>query len=231
MRAPSHWKRILAEFLAIFAGVVLGLLADDWREARQDRERESFALQEILADLKGDSAELASFDRQARDWNSAGLWVAKHRGVSVPADSVVNAIRPVYFTYVYRPQHAAYVGLRDAGELDLIRDRALRRQLVDYFETQQPYAESLYQRTNEMYFDAGKATRAYFRLTVTADAQSLRGDTGLELLRPWLDASRDQEFTAAVIMLGVGGATVALRLPDVRKANASLMAAIAEHIR
>ncbi len=137
--ASSHWKKIGAEFLAIFAGVVLGLLANSWRQTRQDRVQESFALHEMVADLQADSAELAAVDQRARQWDSAGLWVARHRGVAVPGDSAVTAVGPLFHIYVYRPQRAAYVGLRDAAELGLVRDRALRRQVVDYFETQQAY--------------------------------------------------------------------------------------------
>ena len=151
----SHWKKIGAEFLAIFAGVVLGLLANSWRQAHEDRVQESFALQEMVADLQADSAELAAIDRRARQWDSAGLWVARHRGVAVPGDSAVKAVAPLFHTFVYRPQRAAYVGLRDAAELGLVRDRALRRQVVDYFETQQAYVESLYQGVGKIILRSG----------------------------------------------------------------------------
>jgi len=227
----SHWKRVVAEFLAIFAGVVLGLLADDWRGTRQDKERESFALEEILADLQGDSAELASVERRARLWDTAGLWVAKHRGVSLSPDSAVKAVRPLAFYTVYRPQRAAYVGLRDAAELDLIRDQVLRRQIVDYFETQQPYIESLYGDTSELYWEVTVSSRRSFSVTVPPDAESLRDRVSWELLRPWAEASNDQQFAGAAITLGVAGATVALRTPSVREANAALSAAIAQYLR
>ena len=224
----SHWKKIGAEFLAIFAGVVLGLLANSWRQAHEDRVQESFALQEMVADLQADSAELAAIDRRARQWDSAGLWVARHRGVAVPGDSAVKAVAPLFHTFVYRPQRAAYVGLRDAAELGLVRDRALRRQVVDYFETQQAYVESLYQGVGKIFSEAEVATRRYFRLTVPTGARSLRDHTSFELLRPWAEASKDQEFTAALVWLGVAGATEALRFQPVRKANAALLKAIRE---
>ena len=172
VNASSHWKKIVAEFLAIFTGVVLGLLANNWRQTRQDRVQESFALQEIVSDLQADSAEL-----------------------------------------------------------DLIRNRALRRQVVDYFETQQPYVESVYQMVNESFSEAEVATRPYFRLRVPPDARSLRDHTSFELLRPWAEASNDQEFTAAIIWLGVGGATEVLRFQPVRKANAALLTAIREDLQ
>ena len=38
------WKRVTAEFLAIFAGVSLSLVADDWRQARVDAAREETLL-------------------------------------------------------------------------------------------------------------------------------------------------------------------------------------------
>lgn len=151
--------------------------------------------------------------------------------MAVPEDSAVKAVAPLFHIYVYRPQRAAYVGLRDAAELDLIRDRALRRQVVDYFETQQPYVEYLSQMVRESFSEAEVATRPYFRVSVPPGARSLRDHTSFELLRPWAEASKDQAFTATVIWLGVAGATEALRFQPVRKANAALLTAIREDIQ
>ncbi len=48
------WKRLIAEFVAITAGVFLGLLADDYRDFRMDRESEKEYLQLLAEDLNRD---------------------------------------------------------------------------------------------------------------------------------------------------------------------------------
>ena len=48
--------RALAEGFAIFAGVLLALVADDWRETRSDRREARESLAVVMADLESDSA-------------------------------------------------------------------------------------------------------------------------------------------------------------------------------
>jgi len=48
------WKRLAAEFVAIIVAVYLGLLADNYREYRLDKVRESEYLDLLATDLDSD---------------------------------------------------------------------------------------------------------------------------------------------------------------------------------
>lgn len=106
----------------ISADIFFGLLADEWRDGRDDANREQVALRDITADLRSDSAELATFLRAARGWDAAAVWVAKHEGRAEDRDSVSIRIRPLFNFVSFRPQPAASASVRDAGDLRLISD-------------------------------------------------------------------------------------------------------------
>ena len=64
-RTAIPWFRVGVEFLVIFAGITLSLLADDWRQERGERALEDIALREIAADLAADMSELEGLQRSS----------------------------------------------------------------------------------------------------------------------------------------------------------------------
>lgn len=231
MKPSIPWQRLTAEFLVIFAGVVLGLLADDWRQDREDRDRERIALAEILADLEQDSVTLAAMGRRAEAWNEAGLWVTRNQGASINPDSAVARIRPVFRFTVFRPQRAAFVGLRDSAELDLIRSRELRRLIVEYYESTQPYIEALATGAMTPFAAAQQASIPYVRFGVGDHSESLVQGLRVSLRGSWASLSSDPQFTGPLIQLGLTGSNLARRIPSALQTNGELRSAIRGYSR
>ena len=152
---------------------------------------------------------------------------------AVAGDSAVRAVAPLFQIYVYRPQRAAVTsgyGTRRSWASSVI-ERCVARWWTTS-RTQQAYVESLYQWVDKSSLRCRSGdTEPYFRLSAPTGARSLRDHTSFELLRPWAEASKDQEFTAALVWLGVAGATEALSFQPVRKANAALLKAIREDVQ
>src|SRR4051794_24731588 len=58
-KAPGHGIRhYLFEFLMLFLAVFCGFLADNYRESLVNREKERHYLQNMIVDLKADTADL-----------------------------------------------------------------------------------------------------------------------------------------------------------------------------
>ena len=131
--------RVLAEFVIIFLGVTLGLLADDWRQTRGDLEAERLALGELLVDLDADSVELEVLRARGQSWDRGALWVLTSPEAGIPSDTIGSRVRRLMLITYMQQVRSTYVGLVGAGRLGLIRDAALRRQIVDYYEVDQPY--------------------------------------------------------------------------------------------
>ena len=67
--------RWLAEATAIFMGVTLGFLADDYRDYLNDRDQERQALGQLLQDLELDSADVYPMLAQSQWIGQATRWV------------------------------------------------------------------------------------------------------------------------------------------------------------
>jgi hypothetical protein len=132
------WKRIEAEFLAITAGISLGLLGDDYRQYRNDRQAEQESLQLLAQDLERDLDRLMF----TRGWlelqaNAAVLLRCAATGVPIPQDSLESTVATLAFTATYDRQQTPFLSPRDGGDLRLIQESQLRSDLTDYHEISQ----------------------------------------------------------------------------------------------
>ena len=227
------WKRASVEFLVIFIGITLSLIADDWRQSQEEMRREKSALTEMLADLQADSVDLASMLGSAQRWDQGAVWLLKNAETwDLPEDSVRAGIRPLFFSSLYQPLRSAYTGLRSSGQLWLIRDEDIRRLVVNYYEVSQPYMLQFTEAAGPYYqMPFLEASRESNFFTDDSAATSLRAESGrLELRKPWGEIAGDPVFFSTVTSLGLFGATFALRIPGVLEKNGDLRREIREYL-
>lgn len=129
----EHWPRLIAEFVVIFLSVILALLADDWRDYRQDRADERANLELIVADIREDGENLRAYARQleARD-DDAVRFLRLLDDPAASTDSLWVLMRRITRDYNHRPVTSAFDGLREAGRLELIQDAELRARILNY---------------------------------------------------------------------------------------------------
>ena len=132
-----NWFTVLFEIMIVVLGVFLGLQANNWNEARADRERSEQYVSRVRADLVADMTELQRHREfwgqvtqegyaairyaETGDMNGATAWTTLR--------SFLHASQAWQFTFV----DATYSELRSAGELGLIPDPDLRKALADYY--------------------------------------------------------------------------------------------------
>ena len=226
-----HWPRVLAEFFAILAGVTLALLADDWREYRNDRVDEGLALEEIAADLEADSVHLALLFEKAQATDQSVLWLLRHLEEDLPEDSVMARYAPLHYFRSYAPVRSGYDGLMDSGRLPIIRDHSLRRQIVDYDEVEQP--------STVFYFDWYMHTYEYLRDTAAPHlrmvpdpvGESFRASFEFHFVRPWSEVSSDYSHVYRIEMMGHLMSAFAYRLGPTIGANSELRRLILGSLR
>jgi hypothetical protein len=226
------WTRIIAEFIAILAGVTVALLADDWRAYRSDRDSERAALEEILRDLEADSAELVSQRRRMRLQNEAALWAQANFGADVPEDSALIHYSRLFTYALYQPVRSGYLGLRDSGDLTLILDRDLRQGVVHYYEVTQPYMlqfDSRYWPTRDAFVEV--ATRDVLLVGDTSAKEIFPSGFGYELRRPWREFSRDFEFRNRLMHFGAYASNWGVRIGQVLERNRELRDRVTEYLR
>lgn len=136
------FKRPLAEFVAIFAGVTLSLLADDWRQSRDDARDEVAALELIHADLVRDTVEFSFALGPVRGHERSTVWLLQRwDDPAVPTDSLMAALRSYVIYNSYDFQNAAYSSLKESNRLAVISNNSLRADVVHYFDKRQINSE------------------------------------------------------------------------------------------
>jgi len=226
------WIRLLAEFAVIFLGVTLSLLADDWRQSRTELEIERQALQGLLVDLETESVALDSLRSQVMLHDHAAMWLYQRLGDSgVDADSVTDQLGATHGFDILNVQRASYTGLLSTGQLGVIRDEALRRRIISYYEDLHPEVLGFY----DIYFrDAWYPFRELagydYQWVYDEDAERFEGRSSSRLLRDWSDISSDPAFVYRLREVGVVAGVLSRLAFGALAQNDSLRVAIRGHL-
>lgn len=136
--SPIPWKRLAAEFIAITVAVYLGLLADNYREHKSDKVRESEYLALLATDLDGD-LETLEYTRQGikRQAEAAELIHSVVAGQNATIVDLEKAFSQLFLTWTYEQQRPTYLALRNGLGLHIISNNETRSALTKYYEVDQ----------------------------------------------------------------------------------------------
>jgi hypothetical protein len=137
----QNWITVVLELVVVVAGIFLGLQADAWNEARNDRIRERAHLEQIYADAVFNAeqlAQIAEHHAELADGLIFAIGVVK-RGEIRPDE--VERFKWAILTMLQYPPAAINTGGYDtliaSGDFSVLRDSELRSRLVrmhSYFE-------------------------------------------------------------------------------------------------
>lgn len=117
-------------------GVLIALAADSWREERKDERTEEQYLSSLLEDLESDFAELDRAGGQAQTAAAGArtvLEVLEGRAQPLPGDSLAYAVERAGFLYFPAYFPFTFDELLNTGNLRIIRDPELRREIAAYY--------------------------------------------------------------------------------------------------
>lgn len=230
----SHtwWRRPVAEFLAIFAGVSLSLLADDWRDHRADARAELAAFHMIAEDLVRDSTEIERALRPATLYQAPALWAIAHwDDPDLDVEEFARRLFPLSDFNPYRPQSAAYSGLKESGGLDLIQNDTLRNAMVEYFDYTQTQLVNYIDWTNQAYRDFFGRMSQYALLPQPSSPDRAYPWAGPWRLRAaWPEIHRDTELANLIQFMGAWGYIAEVRRISALEANLTLRTQIAQEL-
>jgi len=186
-------KRAVINFLAIFLGVSLSFLAEDWRDDLNEVEDGLRSLRGILADIDQDlpaAQNLAVADSIAIQW---GLWLHRNwERTDLPRDSVDRALQAHHTGAPYTPVRSEYESAKYAGRLQYLENQDLRQQITRLYESTQPFLVHVYDLRTDFTLEVWRLLRPYesYRTTfagggtvpavhLEADWSELRSNTSL----------------------------------------------------
>lgn len=137
MAKPSRHRlgRYGVELLVVFLGVWLGLMAETYREFRNDREREQAALRGLVSDLAQNRSDVVGNLGRAERSRDATYWLLSRADFAgVPADTLSYHLCRLQQISGLNANSATYSSLRSAGQLGLIQSTGLRDGLTGLYE-------------------------------------------------------------------------------------------------
>jgi hypothetical protein len=153
---PQAILGALGEIAVIVIGILIALAVDRWKEARSERRLEREYLEGLERDLRQDSTRLSDYcDEVTTALAEAENLLEVLRGTAEPAgDSfggqlirTANGNEPIYSL-------TAYTEL-SSGNLRLIRNDALRHQIVEYYSAILTGERARSRTTPQLWYDTG----------------------------------------------------------------------------
>jgi hypothetical protein len=134
----QDWFPVLIELAVVVVGILIALQVDNWNQARKDRAREQVYLERLARDIARDRATLE--DAVARIGGWAGYVDDLFAIMDDPALAAkdpcgfVRMIGEAAFTYYPVLSRHTFHEITSSGNLDLIRDDALKDTLGRYYD-------------------------------------------------------------------------------------------------
>jgi len=142
MRALRHFRKGLilsylpvyaGELIIIFLGITLSWWFEEWRQDKQERQRESLHLSNLRSNLETDSAtisiELSDMKESLRRLKA--LEKAIDTGTT---DSLGHYVRSMILVAEFHPNDSEFEVIKSTGEIGLILDDTLRRDIMTLYE-------------------------------------------------------------------------------------------------
>lgn len=225
-------RRFLFEFLAIFAGVTLGLLADDWRQRRDDAREAGEALALIHDDLVADSLLMHDMRGHLENHKLATHWLQQHwHDPFVELDSIGQVFRTYLFVNEPKVRRTAYESLKDGRRLALIRDDSLRILILDYYENAQTemrfYADYHY-RNRQAFFEGAFMDHALVRPGGEQGEVIPVAPGPFELTSSWTEIAADNRVYNQATYMGMAADLAVQYIDQAQEANVALRRSILE---
>jgi hypothetical protein len=230
----QNWFAVAIDFVIVVIGVFIGIQVSNWNEARGDRAKEALYLSELIEDLSADLVEIDSVKRTAevrmgalekilaltgieprRTLTFDGSTVSFDPAPPFKSDDPYEANIQLTNTPKLDGSRETFQALISTGDLGLIRNRALARQIQTYYAGMTE-ANNL---EGAALSHAAMVKESRLRLGV-----SLTGRVTVEELGAL--ASRDPRFRAELETYWTGSAYQVRAMQGMRRTAEALIAAV-----
>ena len=130
------WAYAIGELAIVVVGVLIALGVDSWNDERLDRRLEHRYMAGLVQDLREDTLELGRALALAEQFAEDGRSVLRVAEGGDPGRTPAEFLRSIEFAgFLYFPIHTrpTYDELVSTGNLGLLRDGGLKRDLAAYY--------------------------------------------------------------------------------------------------
>jgi len=150
-----RWASLFTELILIVTGILIALAIDGWAQDRKDRDSETAYLELLRDDLTLIETELAEFVEFQKSMLSTGKAFLDALSTANPSSGdrpLHGMLGELSIRRTLRLDSATYTDLTSTGNLQLIANQDLRRQVVRYFADTER-SELIVEKNSKEYVD------------------------------------------------------------------------------
>ena len=163
-----RWPEFFIEFILIIAGILAALAIDGWVQDREDRRTERAYLELLrddLVDIEGELQRYVEFEKNNLKTGTTLYRTLEPDNTDRNVFELQGGFTDLAGRRTVQINSAAYTDLQSTGNLQVIRNQALRQSIVRYF-TQTERTELIIEKNNSALVD-NLYTRSLLEMGVT----------------------------------------------------------------
>ena len=219
-RITRYITYAVGEILLVVVGILIALQINNWNNHKKDRELEEHYVSGMIVDLQADSLSIKDLkidsDEQVRRKEKLCEYLDGH---SFPEDSVHKFFSMQWGNSVgFSPTTTTFDEMQSAGRLNVIKDPALRRNIIKTYNTYQTFingGQAYYERHR------GEMRKLVLKIPGVFDAETLKKPMKPDIV----EALNNDELRNGV--LANYAVTVNRQLQEIQEVNDQLL----EHLR
>jgi hypothetical protein len=131
------WKVHIIDLIVVIVGVTIAFALTNYQEVSKEKDLQKTYLQSLANDLEVDVKNLEEQLDTSRTFKQHTDGLARAIfSQNLENDSVIlQGVISLYVHIPFNPHNATYKSLIGSGQLDLIRDIELRKEVIDVYET------------------------------------------------------------------------------------------------
>ncbi|WP_053971573.1 DUF6090 family protein [Mangrovimonas sp. ST2L15] len=151
-KTGKYLKYAVGEIILVVIGILIALQINNWNKLKQDQKKEKLFLSEIMVNLKIDSLklqEVLTFNKEKSEVTQNIMEIFDATLTSEERFHLfIENAGPFTKYELFKPKETAFKNLISSENLNLISNKTIRNQLIDYYEFDyEKYQERVWQGT------------------------------------------------------------------------------------
>lgn len=135
-KTGKYLRYALGEIILLVIGILIALQINNWNERQKENKREKVLLSNLVLDLEEQIALLDDYIIYESGYTEDGIYIlnnfAKYNSFTV-LDSIVPKLNYLTERRTFNPINTTFQELSSAGDIRLIRNVALKREIIRYY--------------------------------------------------------------------------------------------------
>jgi len=135
-KTGKYIQYAIGEIILVVIGILIALGINNWNQKRNEIKRERISLNNLILDLDEQFEVLDDNIRIEENFNESGIYVLEHYAKNkafVINDTLLSKLNILVIRNTFVPINTTYDELVSTGEIGQIRDRALKRKIMQFY--------------------------------------------------------------------------------------------------